>query len=153
MKKLLLCALILSISQHTGANVGWIWSFGTESGTIITDGNYYDTLNEASFFIHQFSVSQSSEASIPLTEFTNDQPSPGLTWIPDQVTVFFGVEIGYVTFENNLGYQYVFSVQPDDSQLIDGLAPQLNNILVSAPLTIYPDFIFVNNFANQTTTN
>ncbi len=59
MIKIILLIALSSFNGIANANVIWLWEFNTESGFILTDGEFSDTVGAASFNVLSFHVRDS----------------------------------------------------------------------------------------------
>ena len=129
--------LVVICGAPASATIVWDWSFGTEAGQFVTDGNLVGNLAPADrYTVSDFILLQS--AFVPLGSISGGQfdegaqPGTGFDWDGSAPTLFFraggGLTNGANYFSNFSDSFYVFDTT--EALLRDG---QNETLLVSGP--------------------
>lgn len=137
---LVLALLTMTFAPQSQAIVTWDWAFGSEAGTLTTDGTPADVAGPFTFTIDagSFSVTSSSLTGNIGQSFIGNQQTQGFIWNGSEPTQFFRSSGTYTNGSNFFGpppsNQFVYGLQPSsgDSFLRFGEGETQS----SAPLTL-----------------
>lgn len=144
-KSLILVCLLCSSGAR--ADIIWVWSFGTEAGTMITDGTFADTMGNFTFTILSFEVTASQIPANVGATYIETQPTQGFIWDGNAPTQFFRSNGVFTNGSNFFTEDFVFSYQlappPISSRLsTDAATTTLSSgliVLVPSNETIFSD--------------
>lgn len=148
MGKILILIVLISVSSITKANVIWLWKFDTESGFILTDGDFSDTQGAASFNILSFQVRNSQFPQNIGANYIETQPVQGFLWDGDVPVEFFRMNGTFTNGSNffleGTGFFYGLDAPPFLSQF--GVTVFHEGLPVEGLITLKTDTIFLNQF-------
>ncbi len=130
------CAMVVASVAPASAQVVWSWSFGSEQGTLTTDGSFADTASVGTFTITDFQITGSAyPAYVGATTYETQAPQ-GFLWDGSAPTQFW--RLGG-TYTNGADF---FLVQNDWFYVFNPGLSELNNadedLVLEGTLTLVP---------------
>lgn len=137
--------VIILISVNSKANVLWLWSFESEAGLLVTDGEFEDTKTSNTFTILSFEVTESMFTANIGVNYVETQPASGFLWNGTTATQFFRSG-GILTNGSNFfvdDFSYVYRLQPEPSfwSLDDD-----SDTFATGPYLLQTDQLFIGSF-------
>jgi hypothetical protein len=133
-------ALILAAAPAQ-ANITWEWSFQSEAGTFVTNGDLIGGLAPAGSYTLDpttFTVLTSSVPSLLGAGYTETYSPQGLVWDGSAVTQLWRDGGTYTNGANLFHVDYWYALGLPDAMLYDNTSPGDYFIALEGPLTLRP---------------